>query len=132
MVNHNSKHNLKNKKKSFKKSSKKEKKKSIKKNKDSKKNNNELNDRNSKNDQDSKNNKVYTLDDVKKHNKKTDAWLVINNKVYNVTSWINNHPGGLIIMKGVGKDASTLYKKFRHSKNADNILKKFYIGELKN
>lgn len=127
MVTHNLKHNLRNKKKSLKKNSKKERKKSIKKDKDNKKSDN-----NDQTDQNSKNRKVYTLEEVKKHNKKTDAWLIINNKVYNVTSWINNHPGGLIIMKGVGKDASTLYKKFKHSKNADNILKKFYIGELKN
>lgn len=126
MVTHNLKHNLRNKKKSLKKNSKKERKKSIKKDKDNKKSDN-----NDQTDQNSKNRKVYTLEEVKKHNKKTDAWLIINNKVYNVTSWINNHPGGLIIMKGVGKDASTLYKKFKHSKNADNILKKFYIGELK-
>lgn len=126
MVTQNLKHNLRNKKKSLKKNSKKERKKSIKKDKDNKKSDN-----NDQTDQNSKNRKVYTLEEVKKHNKKTDAWLIINNKVYNVTSWINNHPGGLIIMKGVGKDASTLYKKFKHSKNADNILKKFYIGELK-
>lgn len=75
--------------------------------------------------------KEITLEEVKKHNKKTDAWIVIEDKVYDVTSWIENHPGGLIIMRGVGKDATILFKKFRHSKNAENILKKFYIAELK-
>ena len=127
MVNHNLK---KNKKQNFKKNSNKEREKSIKKEKDNKKEKEDT--QNSKNAKNAKKHKVYTLEEVKKHNKKTDAWLIINSKVYNVTSWINNHPGGLIIMKGVGKDASTLYEKIKHSKNADSILKKFYIGELKN
>ena len=29
-----------------------------------------------------------TLDEIKKHNKRTDAWILLNKKVYNVTSWI--------------------------------------------
>lgn len=119
-------YNSKNKRKNIKKSSKKESKKSFKK--DTKKESTKK--ESNKEKKDNKKDKVYTIEEVKIHNKKTDAWLVINNKVYNVTPWINNHPGGLIIMKGVGKDASILYKKFRHSKNADNILKKFYIGDL--
>ena len=50
----------------------------------------------------------YTMRQVEKHNKKSDAWLVISKKVYDVTKWIDKHPGGMIIMKGVGKDATKL------------------------
>lgn len=75
--------------------------------------------------------KIYSLEDVKKHNKKTDAWLIIKNKVYNVTKWIPYHPGGDIIMSGVGKDATDLFVNRGHSNNAKKILKKYYIGDLK-
>ena len=73
----------------------------------------------------------FTMDDVKKHNKETDAWLVIDKKVYNVTPWISKHPGGMVIMKGVGKDATNLFKNIGHpSYVKKNILPQFLIGEI--
>ena len=73
----------------------------------------------------------YTLTEVAKHNKKTDAWIVINNKVANITDWISKHPGGDIIMKGVGKDATELFNSIGHSDYAKQMLKKYQIGKLK-
>lgn len=35
-----------------------------------------------------------SMDDVKQHNKKEDAWVVINGNVCDVTKWIPIHPGG--------------------------------------
>ena len=75
--------------------------------------------------------KEYTIDDVKKHNKKNDAWIVINNKVADITNWISKHPGGDIIMKGVGKDATELFNNIGHSTYAIKMLKKYEIGKLK-
>jgi len=75
--------------------------------------------------------KLYSMNEVKQHNKKSDAWLVIRKKVYNVTSWIDKHPGGMIIMKGVGKDATSLFNSIGHSEDAKQILKKYFIGLLK-
>lgn len=79
-----------------------------------------------------KNNKI-TIKEVNKHNKKTDAWIVINKNVYDITNWIPNHPGGNIIMKGVGKDATVLFKSIHnHSDIAKSILSKYKIGKLVN
>lgn len=38
--------------------------------------------------------KQFTSEEVEKHNKEDDAWIVINNKVYDVTSVLSWHPGG--------------------------------------
>ena len=76
-------------------------------------------------------NKEYTLEEVAKHNKKSDAWIAINGKVADVTKWIPLHPGGDIIMKGVGKDASALFKSVGHDEYAKKMLKKYQIGILK-
>jgi cytochrome b involved in lipid metabolism/monoamine oxidase len=73
----------------------------------------------------------YTLEEVSKHNKKSDAWIVINNKVADITEWIPKHPGGDIIMKGVGKDATTLFNNIGHDDYAKKMLKKYQIGILK-
>ena len=76
-------------------------------------------------------NKEYTLEEVAKHNSKSDAWIVINNKVADITKWIPKHPGGDIIMKGVGKDASALFKSIGHDDYAKKMLKQYQIGILK-
>ena len=73
----------------------------------------------------------YTLEEVEKHNKKSDAWIIINNKVADITEWIPKHPGGDIIMKGVGKDATTLFNNIGHDDYAKKMLKKYQIGILK-
>jgi len=75
--------------------------------------------------------KEYTIEEVAKHNKKTDAWIAINGKVANITKWIPKHPGGNVIMKGVGKDASTLFNSVGHDDYAKKMLKKYQIGILK-
>jgi len=74
---------------------------------------------------------TYTMEEVAKHNKKTDAWIVIHNKVYDITKWIPMHPGGLIIMKGVGKDATSLFESVGHDNYARKKLSHYKIGVLK-
>jgi len=74
--------------------------------------------------------KKYTLEEVKKHNTKNDAWIVINGIVADITKWIPKHPGGMVIMKGVGKDATQLFKNIGHSSYALKMLKKYQIGTL--
>lgn len=77
--------------------------------------------------------KTYTLTDVAKHDTKSDCWLVIENNVYNVTSFIDQHPGGEEILKGCGKDATSLFNRVRdHAENsASSLLPPYLIGTLK-
>ena len=77
------------------------------------------------------NKRAISLSEVKKHNKKDDAWTIIENKVYNISSWIPKHPGGEIIMQAVGKDATQLFLNNNHpSYVKKTILPKYYIGNL--
>ena len=79
-----------------------------------------------------RNKKLLTLGEVQKHNTKKDAWTIIENKVYNISSWIPKHPGGEIIMKALGKDATQLFIEHGHpSYVKKTILPKYYIGNLK-
>merc|ERR1719486_437956 len=48
-----------------------------------------------------------TLEEVAKHNNKSDCWVVVNGQVLNVTNFLKDHPGGeLAILTFAGKDAS--------------------------
>ena len=56
--------------------------------------------------------KRYNADEIKVHNKKDDLWMVYNGKVYNVTKYMDFHPGGAgQLMRGAGKDATELINK---------------------
>lgn len=52
----------------------------------------------------------YTSADVAKHATASDCWTTVEGKVYNVTSWIGNHPGGQRAISGMcGIDATAAF-----------------------
>ena len=66
--------------------------------------------------------KSYTTPEIAKHNTKDDCWVIIAGKVYDVTTFLSDHPGGKrAIMMYAGKDATKEFKML-HNKN---ILKKY-------
>lgn len=73
----------------------------------------------------------FTLAVVAEHNKPTDAWVVIHNKVYNVTNYLEDHPGGsAVLVEVAGKDATEDFEEIGHSEEANQDLKQFYLGDL--
>lgn len=52
-----------------------------------------------------------SLEELKTHNSGNSLWMGIKGKVYDVTEYVKKHPGGRIIFKGVGEDATTLFSK---------------------
>ena len=74
----------------------------------------------------------YCMCQVKKHCTKDSAWLLVGNKIYDVTTYIKLHPGGerSILNKCGGANDCTIDMKF-HSHKAQKLWKEFYIGNLK-
>ena len=78
----------------------------------------------------------YTLADVSMHSTADDCWLVIHGKVYDVTTWIPQHPGGNAILEGCGKDATDLFETrpmgsgTPHSERARDLLQNYFIADL--
>ena len=53
----------------------------------------------------------YSIDEIAKHNTKDDLWVYYKNKVYNVTKFVDEHPGGYIILKAGGKNLEEVWKE---------------------
>lgn len=50
---------------------------------------------------------TFYWEEIEKHNQRTDKWLVIDRKVYNITKWASRHPGGQrVIGHYAGEDAT--------------------------
>lgn len=75
--------------------------------------------------------KLYTRKDVAAHNTNKDNWFIIHNNIYDVTPFLNEHPGGeeVLIEQG-GKDATENFEDVGHSSDAREMMKKFKVGEL--
>ncbi|CAD8127646.1 unnamed protein product [Paramecium sonneborni] len=77
--------------------------------------------------------KQLTIEDVSKHNTSDSAWIVINSKVYDVTHYLNKHPGGREqLMKGVGTDGTPLFMSHHPWVNAHYLLEHSQVGFLIN
>ncbi|XP_075977078.1 cytochrome b5-like [Anticarsia gemmatalis] len=72
-----------------------------------------------------------TSSEVKKHNNRKSLWIVIKNDVYDVTSYLSEHPGGEDpLLDAAGQDATRAFEDVGHSDDARSILKKYKIGSL--
>lgn len=75
---------------------------------------------------------VYTLEEVSKHDVETDCWSVVRGRVYDLTTWISQHPHGTAeIIAMCGRDATGEYES-EHLSNeaAKTAIAKFPIGYL--
>lgn len=87
--------------------------------------------------------KEYSMDEVAKHNKKDDLWIVVKGIVLDVTDWLDEHPGGpQALFSHMGKDASEgwlhLYPPMRMSEltsltefemlHDDEVIPKYAAG----
>lgn len=76
--------------------------------------------------------KPYTIATVATHNSKSSCWTIINGNVYDVTSFITQHPGGeKRILSICGIDgASAFTGQHGGQSRPENTLAKFLLGPL--
>jgi cytochrome b involved in lipid metabolism len=76
--------------------------------------------------------KQYTYRDVAEHNTKKDMFMVIHDKVYDGSKFVDEHPGGEEVMLDVaGQDATEAFEDVGHSDEARETLEKLLVGTLK-
>ena len=73
----------------------------------------------------------YRQEDVYAHRKRGDLWMTIHGKVYDLSSFLDQHPGSPRVLLDVGgEDASDEFDAADHSPLALEQMQQFLIGEL--
>jgi len=75
--------------------------------------------------------KTYRLEEVKKQNDGRSCWIVIHDKVYDVTKFLEEHPGGEeVLLELAGQDGTEQFEDVGHSEDARSLLVDYYIGDV--
>ncbi|KAI4380717.1 hypothetical protein MLD38_006878 [Melastoma candidum] len=75
--------------------------------------------------------KMYTKAEVALHNKRSDCWLILKDKIFDVTSYVEEHPGGDSILNNAGDDSTEGFYGPQHPGGVFQLVEDFYIGDLK-
>nr|UVC57375.1 PcB5 protein [synthetic construct]BAK78976.1 cytochrome b5 [Phanerodontia chrysosporium] len=75
--------------------------------------------------------KIITYDELKANSTKDNLYILLHEKVYNVTKFLDEHPGGdEVILAEAGKDATEAFEDVGHSDEARALLKDMLVGEF--
>lgn len=75
--------------------------------------------------------KKFNRKELSEKNPKNETVFIIDNVVYDVTKFLDEHPGGHEVLINVaGKDGSEDFEDVGHSFDAKELMKKYVIGEL--
>lgn len=78
----------------------------------------------------------WTRAEVAQHDKATDLWLIIQDKrtkehkVYDMTAYVEEHPGGYAILNSAGGDATEGFHGPQHPPTVFDLLPDYCIGTL--
>lgn len=70
--------------------------------------------------------------EISKHSTAKDCWSIVNGNVYNLTTYVQSHPGGAGVIKNIcGRDGSGAFKN-QHGSSAkpNNVLSRFLLGSV--
>ena len=74
--------------------------------------------------------KLYTRKEVSESEKKL---IIIDCNVYDITDYINEHPGGEeILYEVIGLDCTLEFNNSGHSTEAYKLLENFIVGKINN
>lgn len=75
--------------------------------------------------------RYYTRDEISRHDTEASAWIVAGDNVYDVTDYVESHPGGRYsIMKKIGGSVDCTRDLLFHSKRGQSIWKEYLIGKI--
>lgn len=73
----------------------------------------------------------YTMAEVAEHNTEESCWLVVAAKVYDISSFLRSHPGGIrIVLPHAGTDATEIFNKLHNPAFLEEYGDRYRIGHL--
>jgi len=73
-----------------------------------------------------------SADELKEHDQPQSCWMAINGRVFDITSWLRDHPGGPnILLKSSGKDATDAFKQYHSLSILETLPRSSIIGLFK-
>src|SRR6185437_16108318 len=75
--------------------------------------------------------KTYTAEEVSTHNTESSIWIIVHDKVYDVTNFLSEHPGGKkVLLKVAGTDATKQFDNFHALSILDKYSSQLQVGEI--
>ncbi|XP_007440936.1 cytochrome b5 [Python bivittatus] len=75
--------------------------------------------------------RYYKLEEVQKQNHSQSTWIIIHRRIYDLTKFLEEHPGGEeVLREQAGGDATESFEDVGHSTDARTLSESFIIGEL--
>lgn len=75
--------------------------------------------------------KLYSMQEASQHSTRDDCWVIIDGKVYDVTTYLDEHPGGDYVLLGAtGRDSTEDFEDAGHSSDARKLMADYFIGEI--
>ncbi|ROT35063.1 cytochrome b5, partial [Sodiomyces alkalinus F11] len=72
-----------------------------------------------------------TFTELTEHNTKEDLWVAVQGKVYQLSDFVTDHPGGIdVLLECAGIDGTETYDYAGHSDSAKVTLERYYVGDL--
>jgi len=73
-----------------------------------------------------------SISEIKTHNSKSDCWSIVNSNVYNLTSYVQSHPGGASVIANIcGKDGTKAFLNQHNTQGKpNNVLSGFLLGPV--
>ena len=72
----------------------------------------------------------YTREEVAKHSTPSDLWLIIDGSVFDITAFLERHPGGPAPLRYAGQDASEVFHRIHNKATLKQFGGKFLVGTL--
>mmetsp|Transcript_59198 Transcript_59198/g.183831 ORF Transcript_59198/g.183831 Transcript_59198/m.183831 type:complete len:557 (-) Transcript_59198:226-1896(-) len=73
----------------------------------------------------------FTMAEVAGHNTRADLWIIVDGRAYDVTNFVDKHPGGALPIENMaGKDCTDVFANYHAARVYKYMLPPYLVGEV--